>query len=338
MKSNKLIAIILLLCIMVSVVGCGNPIAKVKSLFEDNNEAVSNVIESPDEIQTDEQVRDTVLYYKDDKGFLIPVMRKIPWTEGIAKATLKALIDNPANRKDIETIGLFPVIPTNTQILGMNIKEGICKVDFNSDFLGSCSRAEEEDLVKSVTYTLTEFPTIDCVQFMVNGKEVSTLEYGTDISNNMTRNNINYVSEGPSEDKVVVYYEGTTNGLESYFIPVTKAVAKADVTGVGMLDALDALVEGPPEGSGLYSKIPKGTKVINVDMNDDVACVNLSEQMLEIEDNKDVAESVSKSFALTLKEKYKNIASVKLFVNGKELKVKDQDTEPVAVPTFANEY
>ncbi|WZL74064.1 GerMN domain-containing protein [Clostridiaceae bacterium 35-E11] len=341
MKMNKVLSIILILCILVSLAGCKEPISMVKSLFEDEEQTASSIIESNEEEQQDEELRNTVLYYKDDKGFLIPVMRKVPWTEGrgIAKATLKAMVDTPANREDIKGIGLIPVIPPNTEILGMSIKEGLCKVDFTDDFLGYFSKEEEEALIKAVVYTLTEFPTIDRVQLMINGKIPESLSYGTKIAKAITRDNINYVSTTPSNDKVIVYFEGTANGLESYFVPVTKAVEKKDATPVNILDALDALVEGPPEGLGLFSEIPEGTQVMGIDVNNGVACINLTEEILEIKENPQVVGSVAKSFGLTIREQYPDIAGVKLMVNGKALEVEEMEKdEPMIVPTFANQY
>ncbi|TCO69855.1 GerMN domain-containing protein [Marinisporobacter balticus] len=341
MKVKRVVSIFLLICMVVSLVGCTNPISMVKGLFEDGDQAASNIIESFDDTQNDDTLRNTVLYYKDEKGFLVPVMKKLPWTEGrgIAKTALRAIVDSPTNKKDIEEIGLLPVIPANTEIKGMSIREGLCKVDFSSDFLNYFSKEEEAALVKAVVYTLTEFPTIDCVQIMIDGKIPTTLTYDTNVAQAITRDNINYVSATPSEDKVVVYYEGTTNGLESYFVPVTKAVEKEAVASVNLLDALDALVEGPPEGLGLYSEIPKGTHIVSVDVNDSIACINLSEEILDIVENDQAADSVAKSFGLTIKEQYPDIAGVKLLVDGKELKIGDKSKEkPMAVPTFANQY
>jgi len=121
MKIKKVLSIILILCLMISITGCQNPISMVRELFDNEEQAASVIIDSSGNVQSDKQLRDTVLYYKDDKGFLVPVMRKIPWTEGIAKATLSALVDNPANREDVKGRGLIPVIPANTQIYGINI-------------------------------------------------------------------------------------------------------------------------------------------------------------------------------------------------------------------------
>lgn len=347
MKAKRVVSIMIILCMMLCLAGCTNPISMVKGLFEDEDQAASNIIENLDDTQqsSDEGLRNTVLYYKDDKGFLVPVMRKLPWTEGrgIAKEALRAMIDNPANKKDIEEIGLLPVIPANTEIKGMSIHDGLCKVDFSSDFLNYFSKAEEEALVKGVVYTLTEFRTIDRVQLLIDGKNHESLAYGTKTASALERDDINYVSATPSDDKVVVYYEGTINGLESYFVPITKAVEKKESISVNALDAaldaLDALVEGPPEGLGLYSEIPKGTRIVSVDVNDSVACINLSEEILDIADNQHSIGIAAKSFGLTVKEQYPDIAGVKLFVDGKELKIGEEKKEELlAVPTFANQY
>jgi len=48
---------------------------------------------------------------------------------------------------------------------------------------------------------------------------------------------------------------------------------------------------------------------------------------------------VTKSFGLTVREQYQDIAGVKLMVNGKELKLgENKEKNPVVVPTFANQY
>lgn len=339
MKIKKVLSIILILCLMISITGCQNPISMVRELFDNEEQAASVIIDSSGNVQNDKQLRDTVLYYKDDKGFLVPVMRKIPWTEGIAKATLSALVDNPANREDVEGIGLIPVIPANTQIYGINIENGLCKVDFTSDFLNYTSKAEEEALVKAVVYTLTEFVTIDSVQIMIDGKIQESLTFGTNVGNAITRDNINYVGGDSSAGKVVVYFEGTVNGLESYFVPVTMPLEQMTGGNINLLAALDLLVQGPPPGTGLFSEIPEGTKVVSVDINNEVAYINLTEEILEIVDNQEVADSVAKSFGLTVREQYADIVGVKLLVNGKEIKIGERNAEePLAVPTFANQY
>ncbi|AOT69788.1 GerMN domain-containing protein [Geosporobacter ferrireducens] len=339
MKHRRILAVILVFCIMISLAGCKSPISLVKGLFDKEDKTATQIVTSSEIQDGDVQLRDTVLYYKDDKGFLIPVMRKIPWTEGIAKATLGALVDNPANRKDIEGIGLTPVIPANTEVRGMNIVNGLCKVDFTSDFLNYASKDEEEALVKAVVYTLTEFITIDSVQIIIEGQVQKTLKFGMKTDKPITRDNINYVSATPGNQKVIVYYEGTINGMETYFVPVTKNIEKLDNTPVNVLDALDALVEGPPSGMGLYSQIPEGAQVIGVDVSNGIAYINFNDRIKQLESNKEVGQEVAKAIALTIREQYRDLTGVKILSNGKEIDLGTvSKEEPVAVPTFANQY
>lgn len=339
MRRKKLIAIVLSACLVLSLVvwkGTG----MLKAFLNRDNEQVPTLIESPED---DQNLRNTVLYYKDDKGFLVPVMRKIPWPEGkgIAKATMRALVDNPANRQDMENIGLVPVLPANTEIIGMSINEGICKVDFTADFMNYGSKQDEVAITKAVIYTLTEFPTIDTVQIMIEGKRPGALTYGLDISSPLARKDINYSGTGKTKGKVIVYYQGTVNGMENYFVPVTMDVEVGDQENVTALRALQALIDGPSEDSGLFSTIPSSIQVKNVDVVDGIAYVDFSEEIKEIKDDM-IAQDIVKSIALTLKEYTKNdmsIESISIMADGKEIDFGESaKEEPAAIPTFANEY
>ncbi len=336
---RKLLAVVLAGCLVLSVVWKGTDM--IKDFLNKNEQETSNIIESLEEENSN--LRDTVLYYKDDKGYLVPVMRKIPWPEGrgIAKAALRALVDNPANREDIEEMGLMPVLPPNTEILGMNIENGYCKVDFTEDFLNYSSSDEEKALVKSLVYTLTEFPTINEVEIMVNGKNPNRLTFGYDVVESLSREDINFLGDGSGSEKVVVYYQGTVNGLESYYVPVTKEVELGEGEKLTAIKAIETLVEGPPADSGLYSVIPEGLDVVNVDVVDGVAYVNFTEEIKQVEDDA-IAESIIKSIALTLKEYYKENAyleKVSILANGEEIDFGNLDKEePAIIPTFANEY
>ncbi len=339
MRRKKLIAIVLSACLVLSLVvwkGTG----MLKAFLNKDNEQVPTLIESPED---DQNLRNTVLYYKDDKGFLVPVMRKIPWPEGkgIAKASMRALVDNPANRQDMENIGLVPVLPANTEIIGMSINEGICKVDFTAEFMNYGSKQDEVAITKAIIYTLTEFPTIDTVQIMIEGEQPGALTYGLDISSPLARKDINYSGAGKTKGKVIVYYQGTVNGMENYFVPVTTDIEVSDGENVTVLRALQALIDGPSEDSGLFSTIPSSIQVKNVDVVDGIAYVDFSEEIKEIKDDM-IAQDIVKSIALTLKEYCKNdmsIERISIMADGKEIDFGESaKEEPAAIPTFANEY
>lgn len=339
MRRKRFIALVVSACLVLSLV-VWKGTSMLKTFLNKEEQQVPTLIESPED---DQNLRNTVLYYKDDKGFLIPVMRKIPWPEGkgIGKAAIRSLVDNPANRKDMENIGLVPVLPANTEILGMSIDEGLCKVDFTADFQNYVDQEEEVAIVKAVVYTLTEFPTIEKVQIMIEGEQPKKLTYGLNLSQPIARKDINYSGSGKSKGKVIVYYQGTVNGMENYFVPVTKDIEVAENESVTVIRTLEMLIEGPAENSGLFSSIPCSLQVRNVDILDGVAYVDFGEEIKEIKDES-IAQDIVKSIALTLTEYYGNdvmLEKVSIMADGKEIDFGEvTKDEPVVVPTFANEY
>ncbi|WFA08921.1 GerMN domain-containing protein [Tissierella sp. Yu-01] len=281
------------------------------------------------DIVEDDGMRKTVLYFQDENGYIVPVMRRIPWEEGIAKVTLRNMIDTSELRESLGTTGLIPLIPSGTEINGITIDPdtAICKVDFSEEFLNKETQKEEENLIKGVVYTLTEFPTINEVKIMVEGQELNTLKNGTNIASTLSRDNINLL--GNAEDgrsNVVVYYKGSTDTDFEYFVPVT-IPTMAPVSNV--FTALDLLFEGPPEDSGLLSDIPLDAEFQGVEVKDGTAYVDINlgaESMLTIESTVD---DLIKNIGLTLSE-FDEIESVEVLVG--------EEIINTSIPVFANEY
>lgn len=273
-------------------------------------------------------LRKTVMYFKNGDGYLVPVMKKIPWEEGIAKVTLNNMIDSPELREILSLTGLSPVIPAGTEITGITIDQesGLCKVDFSEQALNHDSEKEEENFIKGVVYTLTEFSAIEEVQILIAGKELPTLQYGSDISKPMARADINLIGNSDyGSSKVTVYYKGIADDELEYFIPVTIPTL-APVPNV--YSALDVLFEGPPELSGLYSDIPKGIELHGVEVKDGTAYVDITYDSLEGSEDKAFI-NIVKNIGLTLGQ-FKEIETVELLVDGEIINT--------TVPVFANEY
>lgn len=346
MRKIKMLITLIILLMLISIFICitvGNPLTCISSLLFNDSDEVVDVIETADEYynNNEPELRDTILYYKDKNGLLVPVMRKIPWSEGkgIAKTSLRAMIDTTANRADMENIGLIPVIPANTEILGMTIKDGLCKVDFSNAFTNVSSKSDEESLIKAVVYTLTEFETVDTVQFMIEGKIVENMTYGTNIEMPLRRENINYIGSQPSKNTVLVYYENETVNDDSLLVPVTKPIEIIDDKDANILDVLDNLIAGPPQGLGLKSQIPKDTKVLGIKINDSIAEVHLSEEILKIKGNYKALNKSAESIALTVKEHYSDIAGIKLFAGGKVMNLGENEKKDILhITTFVNQY
>lgn len=335
MKSYRFLVIIMLLSSMLMLYGCENPISGLFSEKTEDTSYASYLIDNENFIDGEKDgLRKTVLYYKDEKGLVVPIMRKIPWEEGIARSAVSQLVDAPVIREELATIGLLPVLPSGTEIIGISIHDGLCRIDFNKNLLSYKDEKEEKAIVQSLIYTLTEFPAISKVQIMVEGEMVKKLTYGTKIGEPLERRNINLAQDLSEESiPVVVYYKSTSNGEDSFFIPVTKGInaLKTDIK-----SALIVLLEGVPENSGLYSEIPMGTLINDVYVKDGVAYIDFSEEVKKIPENAKHQQSLVYELGLTLREVEPAISQVRILSNGAEIQLSNNVS--LNIPDFSNEF
>lgn len=335
MKFKKIIVFLLLISISISLIGCGT-IGKMFSKDGDEKDIMRSEGED-NQLANEENTRETVLYYKDDNGYIVPVMRKIPWPEdkSIAKAAIRNITDGVANREDIGQIGLLPVIPSGTEILGMSIKpDGLCKVDFSSEILNYDSKSEEISMVQAIVYTLTEFETISEVEILIEGKSFNNLSYGTDLSMPIARENINFLDIADDYDtKVTLYYRSTTNGLYNYYVPVT--VPTTAYTS-NLHTVLSKLFEGPPEFAGLYTDIPLEIELLGVEPEDGIAYINISDTDIESLDQA-TFDDMYTNIALTL-DQFDEITGIEILIDGKTIEDAGLNIVNPDIPVFANTH
>lgn len=146
----------------------------------------SGLTENPDkqqaELSADTPMREIVLYFASSDGEALEAeVRSIPKEEGIARATVNQLIYGP------KTEGLLPTIPAATILEDINIKDGVCIVDFSeelrSDHPGGLKN--EQLTVYSIVNTLSQFDSVEQVRILVDGKAVESLAGHVDVSEAM---------------------------------------------------------------------------------------------------------------------------------------------------------
>jgi hypothetical protein len=113
----------------------------------------------------------TKLYFPDNNAEKLHLeLRELLVTNaGTARAAVEGLIEGPLSN-------LQPSIPDGTQLLDISILNGVCTVDFSQAFVDNHISGSSNDLmtVYSIVNTLTEFNTIDKVQFLIEGKTGAT--------------------------------------------------------------------------------------------------------------------------------------------------------------------
>src|SRR5699024_727497 len=148
------------------------------------------------------------------KGLLVPMMRKIPWEEGIANSAINNMIDNPALQENLASTGLSPIIPAGTEIKGITIDEdtGLCKIDFTEEVLNYETEKEEENLINRIVDTITELPAINEDQVNNDGGIVPTIKYGTELGKPLKRENIYQLGNlENAKSRIVVYFKVMEN-------------------------------------------------------------------------------------------------------------------------------
>ena len=84
---------------------------------------------------------------------------------------------------------LVSVMPKGTKLRNISVKEGIAYVDFDEKLIknNTGGSASEILLVGAIVNTLTEFPNIERVQILVEGKKIDTISGHMDIGEPLSR-------------------------------------------------------------------------------------------------------------------------------------------------------
>jgi hypothetical protein len=99
--------------------------------------------------------------------------RRVPHTRMPATAALEALLAGPAAAES--TAGLGTSIPAGTSLLGLSIKGGTATVDLSEEFGSGGGTLSMTSRVAQLVYTLTRFPTVRAVRFLMEGEPVEAL-------------------------------------------------------------------------------------------------------------------------------------------------------------------
>lgn len=126
------------------------------------------------------------VYYPDDSGMkLVEVERKINVEHEGEKyfAAVEMLLDEPYEEN------LTTIFPRNANIRSVTVEGGLATVDLDGSIIKNMvgGSTGEEFLVGSIVDTLTNFPEVTQVKFLVDGKEIETLSGHMDLSTPLER-------------------------------------------------------------------------------------------------------------------------------------------------------
>jgi hypothetical protein len=115
---------------------------------------------------------DVTIYYVRGEHLGVAVHR-IQGTKAVAAAALDELLAGPTEEE--REAGLASEIPEGTRVLGIDVVNGTATVDLSKEFESGGGSLSMQLRVAQVVYTLTAFPTIDRVAFMIVGVAVQAI-------------------------------------------------------------------------------------------------------------------------------------------------------------------
>ena len=297
----------------------------------------NSVIQPAEEVQqtaagadgTSEKTVSTVAYYGDGNGHIVPVMRKIPDQDGVARATLQLMVKNETNDREAARMGLSTLLPENCSIdIDINA-DGVARVDLGKEANAMPDAASESSMVAGVVAALGEFPTVKPVEFLIGGQKLNKLKHGTDISKPIEPGAVNLesaesVSETFSADQITLYFPDESGRL---MVPVTRMVYGEGDINTAVLE----LAKGSNDKK-LENALPEGCGLIGVNVKDGVATINFTREFIEIAEKSDGGRAALKALVLTCTQ-FKGVKSVEIQVEGEKY---DPGKQTLSVPTFAN--
>ena len=104
----------------------------------------------------------------DGSAGLVPVLREIPATKGVATAAIAQLLAGPTSGEIGRSIS--SQIPADSQLLGLTVDDkGVATINLSSEFVAGGAGQAYRTRLAQVVYTLTQFPSVKRVFFLIEG-------------------------------------------------------------------------------------------------------------------------------------------------------------------------
>ncbi|WP_141431961.1 GerMN domain-containing protein [Bacillus sp. 03113] len=347
-KKATLVSAILSLVLILS--GCGllgggkkqeiDP-PKEETYSDGDQTTTAEQAETKKDKASEEQVSSipTELYLLDKNGYIVPQTLNLPKTNSVAKQALEYLVQNGPITEMLPN-GFKAVLPVDTK-LSVSIKDKTATVDFSKEF-SNYKPEEEMKILQAVTWTLTQFDSVEKVKLQMNGHELTKMPVnGTPIEGTLSRKNgINIdtadVVDITNTKAITVYYIGGEEG-SNYYVPITKRVSSEENNNIKATVA--ELVSGPVHSSHLLTEFLPDVKLLDDPKIDNgVVTLNFNEAIYGGLKENMISKQLLDSLVLSLTEQ-SGIKEVAVKVNGKSELVNekgDKLSEPVTRPENVN--
>ena len=261
-----------------------------------------------------------VIYLLDDNDYLSRTKISAGNKDLVSKSTdlIEALIID-GKKKDIISNRFKPLLPKDTKVLNISLKDKILTIDFSGEF-NNIKEEYEEKLIEALTYTLTSIVGIDKIEIYINGAKLTKLpnskkalpeyldkEYGINKKYELTSLNDIY--------SYTVYYVNTYED-ESYYTPVTKYINSENQDKVKII--IDELANSITYETNLMSFLDTNVKLLDYEIIDNTIKLNFNNLILSDITSNVILEEVMYTIGLSLCDEL-DVEEVIFQVNNEEI-------------------
>lgn len=235
------------------------------------------------EVKIDKSIGDKkeVVVYLMDKDYYLGRMIEYASYDNIVDLVNKKL-DILINGSD-ELNSFSPIIPKNTKVNSIKVDKNNIYIDFSKDIL-NVSKYNEELMIESIIYTITDINGIDNIYLSINkeplkilpksNKEIPyPLNRGYGINKKYDLDSLNNIT------KTTVYFNKSYDDVE-YLVPITKVMNTASEKIDIIIEELKSIVNAQ---YNLNSYIPNNLEVVSHEVNDDKMNLIFNEFILDKE-------------------------------------------------------
>lgn len=220
-----------------------------------------------------------------------------------------------SNLKENLPQNLKPIIPKNTKILSLSLENNLLKINFSKEFL-NIEKEQEEKLIESLVYTLTENKNIKEIMIFIDSTKLeylpqSKIKLPTTLTRDFGINKIYDLTNIKDVSKTTIYYIGKENDL-TYYIPVTK-IDNNKNNKVEII--IEELKSSPTYETNLLSYLASSTKLLNYETLENQINLTFNNEIFSDFNDKNISEEVKYSISLSLKDTI-HVEQVNFLVDG----------------------
>ena len=226
------------------------------------------------------------------------------------KTMLEYLIMGGKKESNIPN-GFRGIIPSGTEVLSVDIKDGLLKINFSKELL-EIDEALEEKMIEAIVYSLTSIDEVKEILIYVEGNLLRVLpktktNLPTTLTKNIGINKVYNLTDTKNITATTIYYiDKNSDGY--YYIPVTKIDNNQNEK---IKVIIDELSSGPSYQGNLMS-------FLNLNIKDKIMELTFNDYIFDNLEKKKLMEEVLYTICLSIRDNY-DVDEVVFMANGEEI-------------------